>query len=298
MRKSLWLSWFLDDLPNYLLIILSIILLLVGLSEFISTFKFYEQAKARNLTIETSWLLKKIAHILELLTFVLWMMLFWYKCRLRDKLETIEHAIKIRKITYIVWWITILLLALVVMRVFTVLYHDSGKLDFALIILAIMVLFLVYAFVTTWSELKYYREQPLCKIAAAGLLEKHTKFLHAHDFNKAHDSLLKACETVPDETWLWCRLASFCELFRKNITETDKYMLKAKELISTKRANSGSDKACYLNYLGLITYSRGEYEKGLEYMKQSIDIEPRPGRISMYDEKFSEFKNKQKNAPL
>ena len=149
---------------------------------------------------------------------------------------------------------------------------------------------------TSRADLRYYCKQPFCNIAAAGLLEKHTKFLTAHDFDKAYDVLVKACETAPDGTELWCRLALFCEVFRKDTTETDKWMAKARELISTKKANSDSDNACYLNYLGTIIYERGEYDKGLEYMKQSIDIEPRPGRINIYEKKLSEFKDKQQNA--
>ena len=296
MRKSRWLSWFSNDLPNYLLIILSAILLLAGLLRVISTFRLYEQAEARHFTNGASWWLKRIEQALLPFTFALWIALLWYKDQLRNRLETIKQAIKMRKIVYIVWWTTILTLALVTVRVFTVFYRDSGKLIFDLIILALIVLFLVYILVTSRVELRYYREQPLCNITAAGLLEKHTKFLAAHDFDKAYDALVKACETVPDGTELCCRLAFFCEVIRKNTTETDKWMAKAGELISTKKANSDSDRACYLNYLGMIMYERGEYDKGLEYMKQSIDIEPRPERINMYDKKLSEFKDKQKNA--
>lgn len=298
MRKRHLLSWFLDDLLDYLLIILSVILLLVGLAHFIYTFYLYEQAEARHLTIGPSWWLERIERTILPLAFALWLALSWYKGRLRKKLETIKHAIQMRKIVYVFWWFTVLILVLAAVRFFAIFYHGSDKLVFNLITLSLIVFLLVHTLVTSRAELRYCLEQPLCNIAAAGLLEKGNKFLHTHDFDKAHDAFLKACETAPEGIFLWCQLAYFCELFRNNTTESDNYMAKAKELISTKKAKSNSDKACYLNYLGMILYKRGEYDKGLEYMKQSIDIEPRQGRISMYEEKLSEFKAKQQNTKL
>ncbi len=240
----------------------------------------------------------KIAQTLMSFTLALWIILSLYKDRLRNKLETIEQAIKTRKFAYIFWWATIFLLVLFSARVITFFYHSSGKLVFNIVTLSLIGFFLVYSLMNSRAELKFCRKQPLCNIAAAGLLEKHNKFLADRDFDNAYNTLVKACETAPDGTELWCRLAYFCELIRKNTTETDKYMARAKELISEKKASSDSDKACFLNYLGSITYERGEYEKGLEYMKQSIDIEPRQGRINTYEKKRSEFEAKKNNSKL
>ena len=82
-------------------------------------------------------------------------------------------------------------------------------------------------------------------------------------------------------------------MVRKDTADADKFMAKAEELITSKKATRDSEKACYLNYLGAILYERGDYQKGLEYIKQSIDIEPRPGRISSYEKKLSESRDKQ-----
>lgn len=298
MTNRHFISWFLNILPNYLLIVFLLTILLMGVRELVSTFRFYEQAEAQQFSVGVSWWLDKITQVLVSLTLALWIMLFLYKVQLRYKLETTGHAVKLRKAAQIHWWVTIIALAMLSARIVSFFYHSSDKLVFNIVMLSFMWLLLVYFLARSRAELKYFREQPLCNIAAAGLLEKHTKFLNAHDFNKAYDLLLKACETAPDGTELWCRLAHFCELFRKNAAETDKYMARAKELISGKKANSASDKACFLNYLGSITYERGEYEKGLEYMKQSIDIEPREGRINMYEEKLSEFEARKNNSKL
>jgi Tfp pilus assembly protein PilF len=203
-----------------------------------------------------------------------------------------------RKSVYALWWATVLVLALALVKVFIIFYYNSGKSAFNLITLSLIVFLLVHTLITSQAELRYCRKQPLCNIAAAGLLERYTKFLNERDFDKSYNALVKACETAPDETFLWCTLASFCEFIRNNATESDKYMAKAEELILTKKANSNSDKACYFNFLGGILYGRGEYEKGLEYMKQSIDIEPNPRRVKTYEEKLSEFKAKQQNTQL
>ncbi|MFZ0033753.1 MAG: hypothetical protein WAK60_02030 [Sedimentisphaerales bacterium] len=298
MRKSRWLSWFLNDLPDYFLIILSVILLSAGLVHFVYTFYLYEQAEARHFTIGFYWWFKRIAQVVSPLTFALWLALFCYKDRMRKKLETIEHASRMKKVVFAFWWTTILVLAPFAVEVFTTFYHNPDKSVFDLIILSLLVFFIVFAVVTSRAELRYFRKQPLCNIAAAGLLEKYTKFLNERDFDKSYNALVKACETAPDETFLWCTLASFCEFICNNATESDKYMAKAEELILTKKANSNGDKACYFNFLGGILYGRGEYEKGLEYMKQSIDIEPNPRRVKTYEEKLSEFKTKQQNTQL
>jgi tetratricopeptide (TPR) repeat protein len=298
MRKSRWLSWLSNDLPDYLLFVVGVICLFVGLAGFAHTFYLYEQAETRHLTIGTFWWFERITRIIWSLSFALLMILWWYEIQLRKKVETIEQASQMRKIVYAVWWATILALALVAERVFATLYHKPSKPIFDLIILLPLGIFLIFGLVNSQAKLRYCRKQPFCNIAAACLLERHTKFLHERDFDKSYNALVKACEIAPEETFLWCHLAHFCELFRNNTTESDKYMAKAKELISTKKVDSDSNKACYFNYLGMILYDRGEYEKGLEYMKKSIDIGPNPGRIKTYEKKLSEFKAKQQNTQL
>jgi tetratricopeptide (TPR) repeat protein len=291
------LSWFSDDLLDYLLIVLSVILLLVGLSHFVHTYRLYERAEARYLTIKPLWWFKKITGAIWLLIVALWMALCWYKNRLRKKLETIEHAIQMRKIVYTLWWSTVCTLVLVAVSVFTICHNGSDKSVFDLILLLFIVFFLVYTLVTSWTEWRFYSERPLCNIAAAGLLEKHTKFLNERDLDKAYNALVKACETAPDGTYLWCKLAFFCEEFRKNAEETNRFMAKASESITAKKSKSSSDRACYFQYLGLINCLRGELQKGLEYLKQAIDIEPEPKLIKLYEQLLSESHDKQSSKP-
>lgn len=288
MRKRHLLSWFSNDLPDYLLITLSAFFLLVGLALFINTFHLYEHAEARHLTTGAYWWFERIARVIRLLIFALWLALLCYKDRLRKKLETIEHTGRTRKVVFAFWWTTILVLALVAVEVFTVLYHNPDKSVFDLIILSLLVFFLVFALVTSWAERRYFRKQPLCNIAAAGLLEKHNKFLDEQDFDNAYNALVKACETASEETFLWCTLAFFCERFRKNTEETDRFMTKAGELITTKKSKSDSDKACYFEYLGLISCLRKDLQKGLDLLKQANDIEPKPERIKLYEQLLSE----------
>ncbi len=288
MRKRHLLSWFSNDLLDYLLIALSLILLLAGLLSLIYTFYLYEQAEAQHLTIGAFWWFEKITGVIRLLTFASWVALLCYKDRLRKKLEIIKNAHRMSKVVFAVWWTTIFALTLVVVEVFTVCFHNSDKFVFSLIILSILIFLLVHTLMTSWAEWRYFRKQPLCNIIAAGLLEKHNQFLHEQDFDNAFNALVKACETVPEKTYLWCKLAFFCEEFRRDKAESDKYMTRAKESISAEKAKRDSDKACYFEYLGLINCLRKELQKGLDFLKQANDIEPDPRRIKLYERLLSE----------
>lgn len=296
MRKRHLLSWFSNDLPNYLLITLSVILLLGGLFSFIHIFYLHEQAEVRHLTIGASWWFEKMARVIRLLTFALWLALLCYKDRLRKKLEIIEHASRIKKVVNAVWWTTVFALALVTVEVFTVFYNNSDKSIFGLIILSLIIFLLVDTLVTSRAERRYFRKQPFCNIVAAALLEKHNKFLDEQDFDNAYNALVKACETVPERTYLWCKLAFFCEEFRKDKAESDKYMTKAKESISAEKAKSNSDKACYFEYLGLINCLRKDLQKGLDFLKQANDIEPKPERTKLYEQLLSESRDEQSST--
>jgi tetratricopeptide (TPR) repeat protein len=203
-----------------------------------------------------------------------------------------------KKIVFFLWWAVIFALAMSAVRIFSIFNHYPDKIIFHLVTTLPLSIWFVYEMMSLQAERHYYSKQPICNVVAAGLLEKGNKFLEANDFDKAYDAFLKACETAPEGTFLWCYLAHFCELVRNNMTETDKYMAKAEELILTKKADSANDRACYFNYLGDILYKRGEHEKGLEYMKKSIDIGPNPLRIKSYEEKLSEFKAKQQSTQL
>jgi tetratricopeptide (TPR) repeat protein len=244
-----------------------------------------------------SWV-SRIIHFLILPALVFLLVPVFYKDWLRNRIDTIERAARWRIVVSVIFWLTIALLVLVGMRFFIDVYRGSDRFALALIKFVLVSFVLGYSLLYSWKELQYCHKKPLCNILAAGFVEQHNKFLNAHDFDKAYAALVKACETAPDEANIWCILAFFCETFLKKTAEADKYMAKAGELITTKKSGSDSDKACYLNYLGVILYERGEYDKGLDYMKQSIDIEPRPGRISSYEKKLSESRDKHRELKI
>jgi len=298
MRKRHLLSWFSNDLPDYLLIILSVIFLLAGLALFINTFHLYEQAEARHLTIGPSWWFEKIAGTVWLFTLALWSALSCYKDWLRRNLETVTftYAIQMKKVVNAVWWAMVLALAMSAVRIFTILNRYSDKSVFSLVTALPLSFWLMYELVSLRAERRYYRKQPPCNIVAAGFLKKHDKFLDEQDFDKAYDALIKACETAPEGTYLWCRLAYFCEKFRKNTEETDRYMAKAGELITTKKSKSDTDRACYFEYLGLINCLRKDLQKGLDFLKQANDIEPKPERIKLYEQLLSESRDEQSST--
>ena len=269
-------------------IVLSIILSLVEA-------RFEEQKAALSTgTIESLWWAGKIVFFI-LLLMVFWVALFFYADHLRSRIDTIELAARMKFVVSVAWWVTIALLVLLGAEFLIVLYKGSHRIVFAAIQFLLLSLCLGFLLLDSWIMLKYFRTHTLRNVVAVCLREQSDKFIHARNFDKAYAVLIKASETAPDETEIWCRLAFFCELIRKNTTEADEFIAKAGELIATKKVVSNSDKTCYLNYLGTILYGRGECEKGLEYIKQSIDIEPSPGRISSYEKKLLEYKQSPSN---
>jgi tetratricopeptide (TPR) repeat protein len=270
------------------ILLLSIILPLV-------VARFEEQKAALSADeMKALWWAGKIIFFTSIPLMVFLVALFFYEDWLRKRIDTIELAHRMRIIVSIIFWLTIILLVLIEIRFVIILYRGSDHPISTSIRFLLLSLCFGYLLLYSWKSMLYFRNRPLCNIVADGLLYQSEKFLNARDFDKAYDALVKACEVVPDKIEPWCRLADFCELIRNDKAEADKYISKAGELITTNKANSVSERACYLNYLGSILYEREEYEKGLEYIKQSIDIEPRPGRISSYEKKLSEWREKQK----
>jgi tetratricopeptide (TPR) repeat protein len=219
--------------------------------------------------------------------------LLFYADHLRSKIDTIELAARMRVVVSVTWWVIIALLVLLGVEFLITLYNGSHRIVFAAIQFLFLSLCLGYLLLDSWTMLSYFRTHTLHNVVVACLLDQQEKHVRTSNFDKAYSALLKACETDPDGVWLWCRLALFCERTRKNSAEADKYMAKAGELITTTKANNISDKACYLDYLGLINYVRGEHDKGLAYIKQAIDIEPKPFRIKTYEGLLSDSKNTQ-----
>ncbi len=224
-----------------------------------------------------------ITRLLTTITVVLWLILSLYSDWIRSRIDSIQRVARMKIVASVIWWSTIVILILLAMKFSLVLYRGSHNIIFASIRYAFISLLFVCFLPYAWSTFRYFHTQPTCKIIAASFVERYERYVKTSDFDKAYSALFKACETNPDSIWFWCRLALFCERTRKNSAEADSYMAKAGELITTNKVNNVRDKACYLDYLGLIKYLRGEHDKGLEYIKQAIDIEPKPFRVKTYE---------------
>jgi hypothetical protein len=268
-------------------IVLSIILPFVEI-------KFEGQKAALNTsTIKVlSWAIK-ITRLLILITMPLWVVLVYYGDWMRTRIDSVQRVTRMKIVASATRWSTIIILILLAMKFSLVLFRGSHDIIFASIKYALISLFLLCFLLYAWDMFRYFHTQPACNIIATSFVEHHDKYVKKKDFNNAYSVLLKACETEPDGVWLWCKLAMFCEQTRKNSAEADIYMAKAGELITTNKANNIRDKACYLNYLGLINYVRGEQDKGLGYIKQALDIESTPYRIKLYEELVEYSKNTQ-----
>jgi tetratricopeptide (TPR) repeat protein len=244
------------------------------------------------------WLAINITRLLIIITVVLWLALVLYSDWIRSRIDSIQCVARMKIIASVIWWSTVIILILLAIKFSLVLYRGSHNIIFTSVKYALMSLLLVWFLPYAWNTFRYFRTQPACNIIAASFVERHDKYVKKSDFDKAYSALLKACETNPDSVWFWCKLALFCEHTRKNSAEADKYMAKAEELITTTKATNISDKAYYLDYLGLINYLRGEHDKGLTYIKQAIDIEPKPFRIKTYEELLSDSKSAQLGTNL
>jgi tetratricopeptide (TPR) repeat protein len=224
--------------------------------------------------------------------------LLFYADHLRSKVDTIELAARMRIVVSIAWWVIIALLVLLGVEFLITLYNGSHRIVFAMIQFLLLSLCLGFLLLDSWATLGYFSTHTLHDVVVACLLDQQEKYVKTSDFDKAYSALLKACETDPNGIWLWCRLALFCQITRKYSAEADNYMAKAGELITTTKANNIGDKACYFDYLGLINYVRGEHDKGLTYIKQAIDIEPKPYRIKTYEELLLDSKSTQLGTNL
>jgi tetratricopeptide (TPR) repeat protein len=271
-------------------IVLSIILSLVEA-------RFEEQkATLSTGTIESLWWAGKILFFVSMPLWISLVVLLFYADWLRGRVDTIELAARLRTAASIIPWLTIVLLALIGTRFVIVLYYRSDHLIPTSIKFLLLSLCLGFSLFYYWPMAKYCRVQPLNRIVAVCLREQHDKFVKASKFDKAYSALLKACEAEPDGFWLWCKLALFCQITRKCSAEADKYMAKASELIETNKANSINEKASYFDCLGLINYTRGEYQKALDCSKQAMNIESTPERIRTYEQLLSELDNKQQDT--
>lgn len=287
-----------DNTRRIILLVLAVIILSSIILPLVAA-KFEEQkAELSAGTIKALWGAIRITRLLTTITVILWLALVLYSDWIRNRIDSIQHVARMKIIASVIWWSTIIILFLLAMKFLLVLYCGSHNIIFASIRYVLISLLFVCYLPYTWDTFRYFRTQPACNIIAASFVERHDKYIKKKDFNGAYSALLKACETTPDKIWLWCRLAIFCEHTRKNSTEADNYMAKAEELITTTKANNAGDKACYLGYLGLINYVRGERDKGLEYIKQAINIDSKPYLIKLYEDLLSNSKNTQPDTNL
>jgi|GEM_PF-1997763 len=272
-----------DNTKRIVLVVLAVIILSSIILPLVAA-KFEEQKTELSAgTIKALWGTIRITRLLTTITVILWLASVLYSDWIRNRIDSIQHVARMKIIASVIWWSTIIILFLLAMKFLLVLYCGSHNIIFASIRYALISLLFVCYLPYTWDTFRYFRTQPACNIIAASFFERYEKYIKANDFDKAYSALLKACEMNPDRIVLWGKLAFFCERTRKNSAEADKYMAKAGELITTTKANNIGDKACYLDYLGLINYVRGEHNKGLTYIKQAIDIEPKPYRIKGYE---------------
>ena len=275
-----------DDTKRIIFVVLAVILFLFVILSLVAT-RFEHESIQPQHSKALRWA-RGIISFISMCSVVFWVVLCLYEDWLRSRIDAAERAARMRIVVSVIWWLTIALLILLGTKYLIVLYGGSHRIIFDLIGFVLFSLCFGYFLLHYWQALKYFRIQPLCNIVAAGFLKQHDKFVEAGDFDKAYTVLVKACEIAPDRLWLWCKLAVFCEKFRKNIEEADRFIAKAEELITTNKANKDSDKACYLDYLGLINYLRGESQKGLDCLKQATDIEPMPERIKLYEQMLSQ----------
>jgi len=238
------------------------------------------------------WILL-ILHFISIAILIPALLLYFYIDWLHFNCNTIELTRRAIFVVFIQLWLIFISLILLPVEYFMTLYIGSHKILYDSVLFIFFGLFFGYLLFCYWNLLKYLRKWPLNHIVADSLREQFLKFLHNHDYDKAYNALIKATEIAPDETEIWCRLALFCELNRKNTNEADEYMAKAGD-VKIKDTLNNDKEACYLNYRGLILYYRGDCQKGLEYIKQSIDIGPNPGRINDYEKKLAQWKENQK----
>jgi len=287
-----------DNTKRIVFVVLAVIILSSIILSLVMA-RFEEQkATLSTGTTESLWWAGKIVFFISMPLMVSLVALFFYADHLRSRVDTIELAARMRIVVSVAWWVIIALLVLRGVEFSIALYSGSHRIVFDVIQFLLLSSCLGFLLLDLWAMLSYFRTHALHNVVTVCLLEQHDKFVKANKFDKAYATLLKACEAEPDGLWLWCRLAMFCERTRKNSAEADKYMAKAEELITTTKANNIGDKACYFDYLGLINYVRGEHDKGLTYIKQAIDIEPKPYRIKTYEELLLDSKSAQLGTNL
>ena len=275
-----------DNTKRIVFIVLAIILFLSVILPLVAA-RFEEQK-----VVLSTGTIKIVRLALSLLTAsiaILWLALSFYSDWVHNRIDSIELSLRMKTIITVLWWLTIVILVSLGIKFLIVLYIGSHRIVFASIKFVLLSLCFGFFLLYFRQWLHYFRTHTLQNIVAACLLEQHEKSVKTSDFDKAYSTLLKACEMDPDGFWLWCKLALFCERFRKNSAEADEYMAKVGELIATNKANSINEKASYFDCLGLINYIRGEYQKALDYSKQAINIEPNPERVRLYEQILSEL---------
>lgn len=282
-----------DKTKRVILSVIAAIAVLSVILPFIITRFETQRASVSTDTIKTFGVVKGVVIIISTLLLIPFVILTFYENWLRNRVDTIEKVLRAKKIVSVMFWIIFALFVFQVTEFLIILCYGSHRIIRNSIAHTVFCIGFGYFLLMYWKALKYFQTQPLDKILVGCLLNQCDKFIKRKKFDKAHSAIVKACETFPEEVVLQCKLAFFCERHLQNTAEADKYMAKAEELITTTRANNVSNRAIYFDYLGLINYTRGEYEKGLEFIKKAIDIELKPFRVQLYEAMLAESKKVQ-----
>lgn len=182
---------------------------------------------------------------------------------------------------------------------FVIIFSNSGNLLNAHVQRVILIVggFLVsiYLFLEQRSSLNYYRNHCTSTIIAAFLKGKYSKFLASGDFEQARESLFRACQIAPYGVELWAELAFFCETVMNQNEQADLHIEKASQLVESSSDISNKERACYESYLGHILLHRNKVIEGMKHIQCSVDLDPTPRRLAIYEEKLFDMQKHNNN---
>jgi tetratricopeptide (TPR) repeat protein len=220
------------------------------------------------------------------------------------KLETLDSTRRLKYVTYTSFYLILAFLAVTAARLILVTREIAIKEQFlstrfaklSYISLAALVIFGVWMAKVEMTRYKWFRKSRPPYILASSFIQKCEGLVKAHNFDQAKDYLVKACELVPDDVELWCRLGLFNELFTQNQQESDRCMDKAKAILDSAKEPNYKEIACYESYLGDILCNRGQPDEGFKHLEKSVELDPNPIRLKGYKKKLAELKQQDQPA--
>jgi hypothetical protein len=152
----------------------------------------------------------------------------------------------------------------------------------------IIILLCVFAGSYFWKNLRkaylYFNSKDDSTIQATYYVNEHEKLWKEEKTQESYESLLKACETVPDSIELCCRMASFSEIVIQDSNKADDFISKAKSLIDNNKEISKKLLACYEFNIGVILLNRKNCDEGYQHIEKSIELDPTPKKMADYKE--------------